>query len=315
MRGYGDINVGGNTYWFWILDDESLDFPIAFDVNGDSDISADDESTFTAKGGVVLDFASGIGEAVSLTDDGIVGDEVNISLTTDETLFDTTGRDETQLFKVTTNADDELDIQTNVDWWTEPHYLGNSSFSGGYRDLQLQSARSSDVSNTYTSYGAFVELDDTEDVSTLLIKYPESQVGAQVFVVAGATEKTTTGGGAVMRDVVNPIAVGLAVLDKDTSLYAANQIIVGGPCANAVAAAFMDSPANCGDGFEAGKAMIVAKESAGKVAILVAGYEAKETLGASYVLADYKTYLKDVKAAEVEVVASDLSDLKVMTPE
>ena len=60
------------------------------------------------------------------------------------------------------------------------------------------------------------------------------------------------------------------------------------------------------------KAIIKSWEKTGKVAILVAGYEATETLGASRVLAAYKDY--NLKGTEVEVVVADLNSIKVQAP-
>jgi hypothetical protein len=148
--------------------------------------------------------------------------------------------------------------------------------------------------------------------NSLTLGYPQQQRYAQVFVIGGTTTSTTTASGST-TDVVNPIAVGLAVLDKDApTLGSENMIIVGGPCANTVAAAFMGNPTNCAEGFEPGKAMIKSTEKSGKVAILVAGYESTETLGASRVLAAYKDY--SLKGTEVEVVVADLNSIKVQTP-
>ena len=43
----------------------------------------------------------------------------------------------------------------------------------------------------------------------------------------------------------------------------------------------MGNPADCTTGFTAGTALIQSYEQSGKVAILVAGYEAQDTLGAA----------------------------------
>ena len=90
----------------------------------------------------------------------------------------------------------------------------------------------------------------------------------------------------------------------------ANMIVVGGPCANTVAAEVMGNPTNCAEGFSPGKAMIKSVETGSKVAILVAGYEAQETMGASYVLANYGDYAA-FQGEEVEVVVPDLSNIVV----
>jgi len=148
--------------------------------------------------------------------------------------------------------------------------------------------------------------------NTLTLAYPAQQRLAQVFVVGGTTSSMNTTSGD-MTQTVNPIAVGLAVLDKDApAIGSENMIIVGGPCANTVAAAALGNPAQCSDGFEPGKAMIKSWENNGKVAILVAGYESTETLGATRVLAAYKDY--QLTGSEVEVVVADLNSIKVQAP-
>jgi S-layer protein (TIGR01564 family) len=100
------------------------------------------------------------------------------------------------------------------------------------------------------------------------------------------------------------------VLDKDApAVGSENLIVVGGPCANTVAAALLDNPTQCTEGFEAGKAVIRAWDNGDKVAILVAGYTAQDTQGASKVLASYKDY--SLSGSEVEVVVADLNSISI----
>ncbi len=171
-----------------------------------------------------------------------------------------------------------------------------------------------DSTNYYgmTDYGVLIKEYQPTGTNpyTLTLSYPESQVFGQVFVTAGATS-VQNGSSSVSTTTVNPIAVGLAVLDKDApAIGTENMIVVGGPCANTVAAALMGNPTDCAAGFMPGKAMIKSFENNGMVAILVAGYEAQETLGASYVLANYKDYAA-FKGSEVEVVVPDLKNIVV----
>jgi hypothetical protein len=69
----------------------------------------------------------------------------------------------------------------------------------------------------------------------------------------------------------------------------------------------MGNPAECTAGFTPGKAVI--KLFADKNALLVAGYSAQDTLGACYVLAQYKDY--KLSGTEVEVVVADLNTITV----
>jgi hypothetical protein len=166
-----------------------------------------------------------------------------------------------------------------------------------------------------TTYGAYLKLNDpsgTNEAETLTIDYPLSQRGGQVFVTAGTVEVkegTELGGGTITTTTLNPIGVGLAVLDTDveSSFGTTKMIVVGGPCVNTIAAKLMGSPVDCTAGFTPGKAII--KLYADKNALLVAGYNAQDTVGACYVLADFKDYT--LKGTEVEVVVADLKNIVV----
>ncbi|MBT4271884.1 S-layer protein, partial [archaeon] len=120
---------------------------------------------------------------------------------------------------------------------------------------------------------------------------------------------TSGGSDSVMADKVNPFSVGLAVLDSEAGSMSKNMIVVGGPCANTVAAELMGNPENCAEGFEAGKAMLKYFDRSGMAALLVAGDQADDTVGAAYVLADYDSY--DLSGDEVEVVVTSLDEITV----
>ncbi|MCM2326169.1 MAG: S-layer protein, partial [Candidatus Woesearchaeota archaeon] len=140
------------------------------------------------------------------------------------------------------------------------------------------------------------------------MQHPEEDAFAEIFVTPlTATVSSTSSGGDAFN--VHPFEVGLAVLDTDAESMSKNMVIVGGPCANTIAAEVMSNPADCAAGFEEGKAMVKYFTRSGKAALLVAGYSAKDTRGASYVLADYGKY--GLEGDEVEVVSTNLADLKV----
>ena len=139
----------------------------------------------------------------------------------------------------------------------------------------------SDYSQGMTDYGILIKEynpDGSDQPNELSFEIPHDQRLAQVFVTLG--DVTTVSGG--IGKQVNPIGVGLAVLDKDApAIGSENLIVVGGPCANSVAAELLGFPVDCGEGFESGTAVIQSFTSGSKVAILVAGYGAQDTLGAS----------------------------------
>ena len=124
---------------------------------------------------------------------------------------------------------------------------------------------------------AGVEGNANEDEVTLSI--PSDQVYATVSVVAGG-EATTTGEDGVMT-----------VIDTAASTVAGkNLIVVGGSAINAVAAellgsAYSEAAFTSATGVGAGQFMIESFDRNGKVALLVAGYEAADTAKAvTYVL-------------------------------
>jgi hypothetical protein len=113
---------------------------------------------------------------------------------------------------------------------------------------------------------------------------------------------------------INPIGVGAVVKDTDALSMLGNEnlIVVGGPFVNSVAADLMGNPTDdqVNQMFEPGRAKI--KLYASQNAILVAGYNAQDTVGASRVLADYGSY--DLTGDEVEVVVPSLSTISVTEP-
>jgi hypothetical protein len=154
--------------------------------------------------------------------------------------------------------------------------------------------------------------EDTDSSDEFRFSVPEEEDDYKVNVVIKSKEGAVTSSGTT-ADKVNPIPVGMGVLDKDATVGAENLIVVGGPCANTIAAELLGNPDPCGEGFEQGKAMIKAFDSDDKVSILVAGYEAMESQGACRVLANYEDY--DLEGDEMEVTVTSLSNLEVASAE
>ncbi len=165
-----------------------------------------------------------------------------------------------------------------------------------------------DDTEALSAYGSYYTLD--EDGLDFLAYFPnEEEVEYNVFFAPVASKAVVPGGQDGDAYVVNPIAVGIAVLDVDAPAVGSTpMIVVGGPCANSVASELMGNPAVCGEGFEMGKGII--KYFDDNQAILVAGYEAVETQGASRVLADYEDY-SELTGTEVSVIVPTLSSISV----
>ena len=137
-----------------------------------------------------------------------------------------------------------------------------------------------------TDYGVFVNLFDpegTDNAETLSIEYPLVQRGARVFVTMGDTSATKTTAGEICT--VSDITIDTRFDDEfdAASLAGRDAIIVGGPCINE-AVGLVDAFPTC-DGYRQqygpGDAILQLAENGDHVALLVAGYDAPDTLAAS----------------------------------
>ncbi len=166
-----------------------------------------------------------------------------------------------------------------------------------------------DITRGMTDYGVLLELyDPSDEAEDLTVEYPSLQRGAHVFVVAGEYSLEKKTGGVAQR--IQKIKVGAAKLASEVAdVTAFNAIVVGGPCANAAAAALLGNPADCTAGFAPGKAVIKLFENRGKVAVLVAGYDALDTRRAARVLANHQDF--NLKGKEVVVTGTSLTDIRV----
>ncbi|MBW2991282.1 hypothetical protein KY348_06290 [Candidatus Woesearchaeota archaeon] len=299
----GELIVGGASHDFWVGNESttaSEDYALAVDL--DSSGAVDSGEVFlVTRGGAIIDLGT---QTFSL---GAAKD----NLTNPETALEAN-----TVINITTPTDnfDESD-DTGTNWIA----IQINETSGNEVDLSVTEPGlyewedDEDFDLGMTSYGAFVKHYNPsgDEADEVVVEYPLVQRGAQVFVTAGVVEVnegTMGASGSVETTDVNPIAVGLAVLDTDApTVGTENMIVVGGPCANIVAKELMGNPENCAEGFEPGKAVI--KLWADKNAMLVAGYEAQETLGACYVLADYEDYA--LSGTELEVVVADLNTITV----
>lgn len=189
--------------------------------------------------------------------------------------------------------------------------------SGTSNDQQVDLSRNTqsvavestaDDTNVKVGMNAYgLSLTDTRVSSgpdTVEIMMPANQKLAQVFVTSGATTTSgATSGGVVSTEVVR-IDVGATQMASKvlSSVGAQNLIVVGGPCANAVAASVMGNPENCADGFTPGKAMIKLFDTgADTVALLVAGYSGEDTTAAAQVVARFEQYADVFSGEAVEV--------------
>jgi hypothetical protein len=141
------------------------------------------------------------------------------------------------------------------------------------------------------------KVEQTGDASSqkeATITYAGGESYGKVYVAASSA--TTTNGGSTFNAIY--------VTDAESSLYAGkNLIVIGGSCVNTVAASLLGVPAaTCGDAWQAktnvgsGSWLIETfSRDAGKVATLVAGYNAGDTTNAATYL---KTQTPDITAGK-----------------
>jgi hypothetical protein len=105
----------------------------------------------------------------------------------------------------------------------------------------------------------------------------------------------------------------VAKLDSEIDdIHDHNSIIVGGPCANAAAAALLNYPEDCMEGFEVGKGFIRFYELPdGRISLLVAGATALDTRRATRALADYKNPVYKLEGKEVIISGMSFVDLGI----
>ncbi len=142
------------------------------------------------------------------------------------------------------------------------------------------------------------------------LSYPDEKMTWDL-TVGGAASTGTTGG--ATSQSINWVGLGLGVLDSDASSDAGNLIVVGGPCANSVAAELMGSTSdNCADGFSEGQAKIKLYNTGDNMALLVAGYSATDTRAASRAVANYAS--EDFSGDELAVTVLSATDYSLGAP-
>ena len=306
----GNLVVGGHTYAIKVANLGVKDSTVLVDLNGDSGFGGN-AVPITTWGGAVVTLGTNTSINASANNLLAVTNKVPMTYTMAARNFDTSTIAETLAWTLDALASNKVSLTLGA-------YNGPlTNETAGAPTWSSYEVNSKDVNSDHdvamTDFGTMVDHyspSSNNNADELTLSIPQQQRLAQVYVTLGQT--SSVAGAAGSADKVNPIAVGLAVQDKDApAVGTENLIVVGGPCANTVAATLMGSPSNCAEGFEAGKASIKSFENSGKVAILVAGYSAQDTQGASRVLAAYKDYASSLKGSEVEVVVADLNSIKV----
>lgn len=159
-------------------------------------------------------------------------------------------------------------------------------------------------------YGTFIEdpeaLLDSDEFS-MMVPFAQQTVD---FVVESRGSVVSSSSEGASAYNVNPIGLGLGILDTDApALGSKPMIVVGGPYANTVAAELLGNPTpeQISETFTDGRAGIWWFED--QQAMLVAGWSAQDTQGATYVVAKYDQY--DLSGDEVEVIVTSLDNIRV----
>ena len=284
----GEITIGTTNYDFWFYEPTTGVYAMAVDMNNNGNLTNDEFIDVVTKNGGVL----------TLADDTDPNNGWTATLTT-------------LAEDVDANAAQTLDIDFTDDGAGELDLDVNSGTSTG--TVYSQDVRDEDRTVTVNAYGVWMdETTPSDSPGELTISYPSEQVEALVYVVGGDVQQseTTTGGSSAQR--VNVLSVGLAVLDSEVSVDDTNLLVVGGPCANTIAAELLGNPADCAEGFEAGMGMIRTFETGDNVAVLVAGFSAEDTVQSTQVLARAATAgVDELMGDHVEVVVAGANDVTV----
>jgi hypothetical protein len=199
-----------------------------------------------------------------------------------------------------------LDIFTNSDG--EIHTTADWAISSS----RIQSEEDSNDDVLTSAMGTKVTIDD--DGKDVVIKMAKDDVAGNVFIAPIASEVSNAVNG-VPTYSLNRLSVGASKLDTEINdVSAQNLIIVGGPCANKVAAQVLGNTyatAGCANGFTANNGLIKAvAQASGKVAIVVAGYSAEDTKRATKVLSDYEKYNLSLTPGTTYNIFSDMTVTK-----
>ncbi|RLE47667.1 hypothetical protein DRJ25_01860, partial [Candidatus Woesearchaeota archaeon] len=225
----------------------------------------------------------------------------NLTLITLKKEFDEADTDEVIYVNVTARGTDKVGIASGP--------TGTSGIFYGMLSLE----ENEDLEQGLSGYGVFAELYDPsgdDKAESLTFEYPLSQRGSRVFVTGGAvtTTQVATGG----YEQMQPIQIGAAGTDLEyaNTYEDYNAIVVGGPCANSVAAALLGNPDPCWESVSENKAVIkLFEHSNGNVALLINGRTALNTRQGCRAVATGQ--ISSVTGSEAEVTGTTLTDISV----
>jgi hypothetical protein len=304
----GNLVVGGITYIVNVT--TAAPNPISVDLNGNGTIDNSTVNVFIGiQGDGLISFHNGTvcqqpsgnlsdtnASLVCGADQALAG-AFTMNLTTLTKEFDESGTDEVIQWDVISRSGNQVGI-TNI-------RRGLGTFFG---PLGLE--ENQDLFQALSGYGVFMELfqpSGTNKAEDLTIEYPLSQRGARVFVTGGLVRTSTVEAGT--SEKVQALPVGVSKLASEVSdITQYNAIVVGGPCANPIAAQLMGNPEPCWEAIS--NAVVKVYEHAnGNVAMLVAGRSGQDTRRASRAVATGQ--IASVTSKEAAVSGTTLTDITV----
>lgn len=311
----GNIIMNGKTFVFNVGPSPDYNLSIDFDGSGAVDQG---EANIVVKGGGILDLGnSTLDEPTHNGTKPVTAGLPNtfeVNLTTLSSEFDENpNNNEVVTFQVKNTDSTGQAGEIDIDLSTVIRAATGAALATPFKIRER--VGSGDQKLTMTDYGVLIdEVDETNDPGRVKIHYPLAQRFGQVFITGeGVTFSEGGSAGQVTTQEVQRIQVGAAKLASEiTDVSAQNLLVVGGPCANSVAASLMGNPANCAEGFEEGKALVKLYDTgAGNVALLVAGFSALDTRRASKAVAQGK--LANLADGVKEATVTTVTDTPTVT--
>ena len=292
-----------------------VDNNLSIDLNGDGVYSCGNESYIGIQGEGILDLGyqdrdwTGVAASCNISAEITANTNYStIQLITYANEMDEAANDEILNITVESRTNNEVGIIASRIGADEGTFFGIGTTGFGLYDLE----ENEDLEQGLSEYGVFMELfnpSSSDQAEDLTIEYPLSQRGARVFVTGGVvkTSSIATGG----AEKIQPIQIGAAKLASEVAdVTQFNAVVIGGPCANPIAAQLMGNPEPCWEAVPENKAILkLFEHTNGNAALLVAGRTALNTRQASRVLASGG--LTGVDATEAEVSGTSLTDVTV----
>ena len=269
-----------------LTDDATVDCIIAFTANGGDTLTLD--KTTTNSGEITQGTVDYVFTYVDSNDADSICTAVNLTSAVD--LTQTTGGADTTAAllivedKDATNSDAKEAVYIRVDdTGTSSNYL--QVLTPIFTDTEVSATfDNADLAGTFDAFGTYTLMNSAPDQDVIEVTLPKTQMYAQVYMAEeGATITGGSTGGSLGEVLVKDREV--------SSVSTKNLIVVGGSCINSAAAtllggAYCTSDFTSKTGVGSGQYLIKSFSSstltnAGKIALLVAGYDVADTVNAA----------------------------------